>query len=227
MVLPASLSPYLWLAYPAPYIKLLQTGDLAALPPGCLSLYNLAILVTWPFWSILYSLGQSLGPGLPSKPAAPLPSPLLLFLTWPFWTLLDVPAFGFSCPPSLRAVMSFLFFPLTLYLSPWHCLQEWRLVSSFWCSDLWFGCWSSGLFWDGSLELSLLAMVCFKSTWFKVSILFVYSKSTLGSRHSVCFCFVLRQVSLFSPGCLTTFSVDYATSISRRSSSLYFLSAGT
>jgi hypothetical protein len=31
--------------------------------PSCPSLYNSAILAIWPFWSVLYSIGLSLGPG--------------------------------------------------------------------------------------------------------------------------------------------------------------------
>lgn len=53
-------------------------------------------------------------------------------------------------------------------------------------------------------------MVCFQSTWFKGSILFVYSENTLVSKCCL-FCFLLRErISLRSLGWPETFSVDQA-----------------
>lgn len=52
-------------------------------------------------------------------------------------------------------------------------------------------------------------MVCFQSTWFKGSILFVYSENTLVSKCCL-FCFLLRQRISLSLGWPETYSVDQA-----------------
>lgn len=119
-VLPAPLRPYLWevrLAYPAPYPKLLQPGNRAALP-----------YIIWPF-----SLPGLCVHPLHSRPLGPAGSalPALPFFTWPgsvwsrsFGILPDAPASSYTllftynkCSPPLYLgpVTSFPF--LFLFIS--------------------------------------------------------------------------------------------------------------
>lgn len=104
--LSANFSHYrVWLAHPAPYPKRLRPR-LGCLSPNCPFLYNSAILVPWPFWSIHSLTDQSLGSGHPPQSVAPVPSsPHTAQLSLAMFTLslsLPLPIF------SLIAAINFL-----------------------------------------------------------------------------------------------------------------------